>query len=41
MMFDTPASLLSEKEKSKLVGVAPSAVVAEAVRTMNDENMGR
>jgi CBS domain-containing protein len=40
MMFDTVASLLKEKEKSKLFSVVPSTSVMDAVRTMNDENIG-
>jgi CBS domain-containing protein len=40
MMFDSLESVLKAKEKSKLVSVAPSATVAEAVRTMNDEKIG-
>jgi CBS domain-containing protein len=40
MMFDTVASLLKERKKSKVVSVAPAATVVEAVRTMNDEKIG-
>src|SRR5450759_621575 len=40
MMFDTVASLLKEKEKSKLFSVIPSTPVMDAVRVMNDENIG-
>jgi CBS domain-containing protein len=39
-MLNTVASLLKQKEKSELVAVAPSASVADAVRAMNDENVG-
>jgi CBS domain-containing protein len=38
MMFDTVASVL--KEKSKLFSVVPSTPVMDAVRVMNDENIG-
>ena len=40
MILDTVASVLKEKEKSKLVSVVPSTSVMDAVRTMNDENIG-
>jgi CBS domain-containing protein len=40
MMFDTVASLLKEKKNSKLVSVAPTMTVAEAVGTMNNEKIG-
>jgi CBS domain-containing protein len=40
MMFVTVASLLKEKEKSKVVSVAPTATVVEAVRAMNDAKIG-
>ena len=40
MILDTVASVLKEKEKSKLVSVVPSTSVVDAVRTMNDENIG-
>jgi len=39
-MFSTVASVLNAKERSHLVSVAPSAVVAEAARTMIEENIG-
>ena len=39
-MLNTVASLLKQKEKSELVAVGPSASVADAVREMNDENVG-
>jgi CBS domain-containing protein len=39
-MLNTVASLLKEKEKSKLVTVPPSASVADAVRAMNEESVG-
>lgn len=39
-MLNTVASLLKQKEKSELVAVDPSASVADAVRAMNDENVG-
>src|SRR5664279_3921384 len=40
MTLSTVASVLKEKEKSKLVSVVPSTSVADAVRAMNDENIG-
>jgi CBS domain-containing protein len=40
MILDTVASVLKEKEKSKLVSVVPSTSVVDAVRVMNDENIG-
>jgi CBS domain-containing protein len=40
MMFDTVASVLKEKEKSMLFSVVPSTPVMDAVRLMNDENIG-
>lgn len=40
MAFNTVATLLGDKEKSKLVSVAPSATVADAVRVMNSEKIG-
>ena len=40
MMFETVASLLKENEKSKLFSVVPSTSVMDAVRVMNDENIG-
>jgi CBS domain-containing protein len=40
MILDTVASVLKEKEKSKLVSVVPSTSVVDAVRTMNAENIG-
>ncbi len=40
MMFETVASLLKEKEKSKVVSVAPTTIVAEAVQTMNAAKIG-
>jgi CBS domain-containing protein len=40
MLLATVASLLKEKEKAKLVSVAPTASVAEAVQTMKNENIG-
>ena len=40
MILATVASVLKEKEKSKLVSVAPSAFVVDAVQAMNDENIG-
>ena len=39
-MLDTIASLLKQKKTSKLVSVAPSACVTDAVRAMNDNNVG-
>jgi CBS domain-containing protein len=39
-MLNSIASLLKEKQNSKLISVAPSASVAEAVRAMNDGNVG-
>lgn len=39
-MFDTVATLLKERGKWKVVSVAPTATVAEAVRAMNDEKIG-
>jgi CBS domain-containing protein len=39
-MLDTVASLLKEKEKAKLVSVAPTASVADAVKTMKNERIG-
>jgi CBS domain-containing protein len=40
MTLSTVASVLKEKEKSKLVSVVPSTSVADAVRAMNNENIG-
>ena len=40
MTLSTVASILKEKERSKLVSVVPSTSVADAVRAMNDENIG-
>lgn len=40
MIFDTVASVLKEKKKSRLVSTAPSTSVVDAVRVMNDENIG-
>jgi CBS domain-containing protein len=40
MIFDTMASVLKEKKAPKLVSVAPSTSVLDAVRTMNDQNIG-
>jgi CBS domain-containing protein len=40
LLFDTVASLLKEKKTSKLGSVAPTATVAEAVKVMNDANIG-
>jgi CBS domain-containing protein len=40
MMFDNVAALLKEKGNAKLVSVAPTATVAEAVRTMNGAKIG-
>ena len=39
-MLNTVASLLKQKEKPELIAVGPSASVADAVRAMNDENVG-
>jgi CBS domain-containing protein len=39
-MLNAVASLLKQKEKSELVAIGPSASVADAVRAMNDENVG-
>ena len=39
-MLNTIASLLKQKKTSKLVSVAPSACVTDAVRAMNDNNVG-
>jgi len=40
MIFDTVSLLLKEKDKANLVSVAPTATVADAVRTMNAEKIG-
>jgi len=40
MMFDTVASLLKEKGASRLLSVTPTTAVSEAVKTMNDANVG-
>jgi CBS domain-containing protein len=39
-MLNTIGSILKEKRISKLISVAPLAFVIEAVRTMNDDNVG-
>jgi CBS domain-containing protein len=39
-MIYTIASVLKEKGRSKVVSVVPSTPVVEAVRIMNDENIG-
>ena len=39
-MLNTIASLLKRKKDSKLISVAPSALVTDAVRAMNDNNVG-
>lgn len=39
-MLNTIGSILKEKKTPKLISVAPSASVAEAVRAMNDNNIG-
>lgn len=39
-MFNTIASLLKEMKSQRLVSTAPSAVVADAIREMNVENIG-
>jgi CBS domain-containing protein len=39
-MLNTIASLLKQKKASELISVAPSAAVADAVRTMNDNHVG-
>lgn len=40
MNFDTVALLLKDKDRSRLISVTPTATVAEAVRMMNDEEIG-
>jgi CBS domain-containing protein len=40
MILATVASILKEKEKSKLISVVPSTCVVDAVRIMNDEKIG-
>jgi CBS domain-containing protein len=40
MIFQTVADLLKEKKFAKLISVAPTATVTEAVRTMNDVQVG-
>ena len=40
MMLDTIASVLKEKQKSKLVSVGPSTSVQDTVQVMNNENIG-
>ena len=40
MIFDTVASVLKGKGTVKLVSVAPSTSVGDAIRTMIDENIG-
>ena len=39
-MFETVASVLKEKGKSRPASVAPPTLVIDAVRTMNDKNIG-
>jgi len=39
-MLNTIASLLKRKKDSKLISVAPSALVTDAVRALNDNNVG-
>lgn len=39
-MFETVKSVLKRKDKTRLVSVTPSTSVIDAVRAMNDENIG-
>jgi len=39
-MLNTIALLLKQKKDSKLISVTPSAPVSEAVRAMNENNVG-